>query len=267
MVRNIGTCGLCREPNSRLQRSHMYPAASYKRMRNPSAKNQEPVLVNATAALQVSSQAQDYFLCWDCEQRLRANGEDWVMKNCWHVDGTFPLQSCLENYSADAVQFAANMMTPLMKKYSASKIRELDAKKLAYFGVSVFWRASAHQWPGKRMPKGLLGNYEEGLRPYLLGEQDLPMNAALWVAVPMSNDPSYCCTVIEPARGGPQPGSSIFARFYFLGIGFQFFVGDNLDRRYTNQCLFHSDTIVRTIQLEVDLAQRWAAIARGRTLP
>jgi hypothetical protein len=245
----------------------MYPAAAYKRMRNRSTKNQEPVLVTPTAALQTAAQVQDYFLCWDCEQLLRASGEDWVMRNCWQLDGTFPLQQHLDKYSADAVQFAADMMTPLTKRYIASKIKELDAKKLIYFGVSVFWRASAHQWPGKRMPNGLLGEYEDRLRPYLMGKEDLPMSAALWVAVPMSNDASSCCFVIEPARGKQQPGASIFARFYFLGIGFQFLLGDRLPKRYLDQCLAHGNAIARTIHLDIDIAQRWAAIAKGRALP
>jgi hypothetical protein len=159
------------------------------------------------------------------------------------------------------------MMTPITKRYAASRIKEIDVRKLAYFAVSVFWRASAHQWPGERMPRGLMGEYEQGLRLYLLGQQDFPANAALWVAVPMSSDPSYCCNLIEPGRGRPQFGSSIFARFYFLGIGFQFFVGDNLDRLYLNQCLAHSDVIIRTLQLDVDMAKRWTAIAKGRVLP
>src|SRR5258708_37726891 len=127
--KNIGTCGLCRTPNSKLQRSHMYPAAAYKRMRNPAANNAHPVLVTPKVALQISSQTQDYFLCWNCEQLLRANGEDWMMRNCWQSDGTFPLQRALQHSVPDAA-------SPVTMMYAASKIKEIDIKKLAYFAVS-----------------------------------------------------------------------------------------------------------------------------------
>jgi hypothetical protein len=80
-------------------------------------------------------------------------------------------------------------------------------------------------------------------------------------------DESYCCNVIEPARGRPQFPPCIFARFIFLGIGFQFFVGDDINKFYINHCLVHSDLITRTMNLDAGMAFLWNKIAKGRVLP
>lgn len=263
MDKKIGTCGLCHKQNVELQSSHLFPAAAYKRLLNPSTKSPHPVLVTPKAAFQTSWQTQDYFLCSDCEQRFSKNGENWIMKNCWQDEGIFPLQEALKNSSHSAT-------TPGTSIYVASRIKEIDVAKLAYFAVSVFWRASAHEWTSgkiKTMPKGMLEKYEDGLRPYLLEQQDFPSNAALLVSVPISNDAIHCCNMIEPARGGPLFPPCIFTRCIFLGIGFQFFVSENLDKRYIKDCLIHGDLITRTIGLDVGMAFRWTKIAKGRDLP
>jgi len=62
----------------------------------------------------------------------------------------------------------------------------VDRAKIAYFALSLFWRASVHTWvahDGERVRIDLGRKYNEEIRRYLLGETPIPKNAALLVAV------------------------------------------------------------------------------------
>src|SRR5579864_1432312 len=192
----VGTCGLCHEPAQELQKSHMIPAGAFRRLRNPESKNPNPVWVTPGFVVQTSSQTQDHFLCWNCEQRLSRNGEDWILQNCYQRNGDFPIQDALHKATPKTT-------TRFTKMYAASEIKQIDIGKIAYFAASVFWRASAHDWHTgglRTSDKGFLGPYEEHFRTYLLGVSDFPRDVALFVSVPASKDAAFGCGVM-----GPQP--------------------------------------------------------------
>jgi hypothetical protein len=230
----VGTCALCLQPNSDLQKSHLFPAAAYKRLRDPLSPNPNPLWSTQKFAIQTSSQTQDYLLCWRCEQMLSANGEDWVMQNCWHRGGSFPLQEVLKSASP----YQASSWSRL---YHASKIPSIQIDRLAYFGASIFWRASTHNWRTGKLrgnTKGLLGPSERDFREYLLGQRDFPENAALWVAVTESDDTAITAVVLEPVRGRPVPSCKVH-KFLFLGMSFMLHVGKQMDPFNKRMCLVH----------------------------
>ena len=253
-----GTCPMCLKENCDLQKSHLCPAAAFKRLRNPESPNPNPMWSTSKFALQTSNQTQDYLLCWDCEQRLRRNGEDWVMENCWHRDGRFPLQQALEGSPPE-------MLTPNARLYRACDIPAISIDQLAYFAASVFWRASVHNWRTGKIrgeTKGMLGPYEEQFRKYLMGEMQFPEDAALWVAVTVSKTLDIAAGVFEPVKSRPDPTCKVH-KFFLLGISFLLFVGKRMDPSYRNMCFVRGWGNCIAIQsiLDVGIIRMWHARA------
>jgi hypothetical protein len=258
----VGMCALCLQPNSELQKSHLFPAAAYKRLRDPISSNPNPLWTTHKFAVQTSSQTQDYLLCWTCEQTLRANGEDWVMQNCWHRDGSFPLQEALER----ATPYQVSSWSRL---YHATEIPSIQVDRLAYFGASIFWRASAHNWrtgKTKGSTKGLLGPYENDFREYLLGKQHFPESAALWVAVTQTEDTAITANVLEPMRGRPVASCKV-QKFLFLGISFMLYVGKRMDASYRKMCLVNGFGNPIGIQAVLDEAMIYQHRVRAARFP
>src|SRR6266851_5737539 len=63
------------------------------------------------------------------------------------------------------------------------KIPGVEIGKLAYFGASMFWRASVHDWRvgTDKSSRIALGLFEEKLRRYLLGEIAFPDGVVLFI--------------------------------------------------------------------------------------
>lgn len=90
-------------------------------------------------------------------------------------DGRFPL---LEMLAAAA----ARSPLPLYRGFSKTETPEIDSAKIAYFALSIFWRASIHTWKadnGEEISLDLGKQYNEDVRRYLLGETEIPKHAFL----------------------------------------------------------------------------------------
>jgi hypothetical protein len=147
----------------------------YKLLRGRNRRNPNPVhVVKDESAHATSRQIKDYLLCEDCEQRFRREGEDWTMAQCYR-DGTFLLRDTLRGIAP----LSAN---PRISVYRGIEVPGIE--QLVYFGMSVFWRAAAHEWNvlGKDYQISL-GPYEEPIRRYLLGETAFPDKVTLFVRV------------------------------------------------------------------------------------
>lgn len=115
-------------------------------------------------------------LCSDCEQRLNRNGEDYALR--WLAPkakaGRSPLQQAIKDTPALFVD-----QPPSGTCHFASQLG-IDPEKIAYFVLSLVWRAAAHRWP---MPEETfstqldLGEHYEPLRRYLLGQAPYPEHA------------------------------------------------------------------------------------------
>lgn len=173
-----GICKLCHQTRD-LQLSHLVGRAMYKLCRGTGPGNQDPYVLDVDGYRQTSFQVKDYVLCRECEQRFSRNGEAYVTPLVTQSDDKFPLLKIL-NAISPTVKTSSSAL------YSAAVTPTIDRMKLAYFAISVFWRASVHKWrdvDGTLISIDLGRKYNEEIRQYLLGHAPVPRNARLGVVV------------------------------------------------------------------------------------
>lgn len=208
-----GTCKLCLQDRE-LRESHLMPRSLYRKARGSGEKgNQDPYLMRKDGGKQTSYQVKDYVLCGDCEQLFNKNGERYVLELVAKRNGDFPLIGELKRISPDIRE--AEWVS-----YSITSTPNIDRAKIAYFAISVFWRASVHSWKhedGEVVRIDLGKKYNEELRKYLLGETPPPKNASLIVTV--CTDLLNRMTFFEPQENQKHKDRS----FVFLARGLMFF--------------------------------------------
>ena len=134
-----GICKLCLRERQ-LQASHLIPRALYKKARGTGKTgNQDPTVVTLDRRWQSSFQPKDYVLCRQCEARFSEHGEHYTMGLVSQQDGTFPLLDMLSNAPR-------RLPGPARTIYTIKDTPNIDRERLAYFAMSVFWRASVHTW-------------------------------------------------------------------------------------------------------------------------
>ena len=155
------------------------PRSLYKKARRDGPGNRDPLVITKTSRKPSSHQITDYVFCGDCEHRFNVNGEDYVMRLVAKRNLDFPLLDKLR--AVVPTTQGAEWIT-----YSAAAIPTIDRDKIAYFAISIFWRASVHTWEladGKKIRIDLGKKYNEEIRKYLMGETPVPAKAALQVIV------------------------------------------------------------------------------------
>lgn len=174
-----GICKLCLLTKD-LRNSHLLPRGLYKRARSRVATgNQDPLVVSRDSRRPTSHQITDYVLCGDCEHRFNVNGEDYVMRLATKRNGDFPLLKMLK-------ASVPTKRSSEWESYSVTSTPTIDRHKIAYFAISVFWRASVHTWEqenGDKVHIDLGRKYNEEVRRYLMGETPVPANASLQLVV------------------------------------------------------------------------------------
>jgi hypothetical protein len=175
----VGQCKLCLLTKD-LRNSHLMPRSLYKNSRGAGTKgNQDPVLITKTSSKKSSYQITDYVLCGDCEQLFSKNGEGYVMPLATQLNGKFPLWELLKATKPSVRGHGYDA-------YSCLDTPNVDRDKIAYFAISVFWRASVHTWEqenGDSVRIDLGRKYNEEVRKYLHEESGVPKNASLQVTV------------------------------------------------------------------------------------
>jgi len=223
-----GICKLCLQPKQ-LRRSHLLPAFLYRLSRQPGAGNPNPIVMTSAVVVPTSKQLQDYLLCDRCERRFSEHGESWMGRQVYN--GTdFPLLDRLNV----AVPFHAS---PGLQIFSGADAG-IDTGKLAYFALSMVWRASAHRW---LMPDGMttsidLGAHQEPIRRFLLGETEFPAHVV--VVVTACTDWVSQATVFPPSAV-PENPHTVFS-LLVRGIGFRVLVGTDLPPEIREACCFAS---------------------------
>src|ERR1700728_4711680 len=124
----VGTCKLCLRDRE-LCDSHFLPKAVYRRFRKGS--NRRPVVMTRNLVIASDRQVHDYLLCSECEQRFSV-AERYVIP-LMAGDGGFPMREKLNGQPALPAG-------PYLR--FAGKQVGLDTNKLAYFAVSMVWRAA-----------------------------------------------------------------------------------------------------------------------------
>jgi hypothetical protein len=175
----VGICKLCLLTKD-LKDSHLMPRSLYKKSRGSGTKgNQDPLLVTKEARRQSSYQITDYVFCGDCEHRLNVGGEDYMLRLVAKQNLDFPLLDQLQ-------AVPPTLKHPNWGAYAASDTPTIDRDKIAYFALSVFWRASIHTWEqenGDKVKIDLGPKYNEELRKCLMGLTPVPRNVSLQVVV------------------------------------------------------------------------------------
>jgi hypothetical protein len=133
----LGQCRLCLEMKDLLN-SHFLPAALWKGARTPGLKNPNPVTITKETSGTTSKQMQTYLLCGECEERFNKGGEFEALR--WIAPGQsrFPI--------ADRLNVACpRVSNQIFKGYSGSAVG-ICTEQLAYFALSILWRAAVHSW-------------------------------------------------------------------------------------------------------------------------
>ena len=224
-----GHCKLCliRKP---LQKSHYYPRALYKALRDMGEQNPNHTLLSDTTLVRKSQHIADYVLCQDCEQLFNQRGESWVARNAY-TGKSFRLQQSI--LAATPVSSADD---PRMIAYAGAEIPEVDMNRLVYFGISLFWRASVHKWwLLDALIHSPLGPHEEMLRRYLLLGEPLDNRVTINVFISPHQRPwpSFSTLPLQTAEG------VTIARTFLAGITFELRMG-NVTPADLEWCSYHS---------------------------
>jgi hypothetical protein len=224
-----GFCKLCLKFKE-LQESHLIPAFAYRIIRN--SQGSEPVMLTAKRAGISSRQVTAHELCWDCEQLLRNNGEDWMSQQVFQGE-EFSLLDRLKVAMPDWEK-------PEHAAYSGDACG-IDTAKLVYFGASVLWRASLRRWTigATETTTVDLGPYQEPLRKYVLGEASFPDGVAI-VTVCTDFESQGCFFPPCSIREGALSGYALLV----LGVYFRFFFGPEVPNEFRRFCCVHSKRII-----------------------
>ena len=261
-LNKLGKCRLCLNDPVELRKSHFFPAAAYRTMREFTVrqgqfKNPNPVRLTDLYAKQTSEQYTARLLCHGCEQRFHANGENWVLKHCWRGK-TFLLQ-----------RLVAGARTVLSSRelsvYNANEIPAVDISALTYFAASMFWRAAVHNWSGRAVEPAIdLGPYTERLRKYLDGSAEFPQGCILLVMLP-TRDSDQIKWMMHPI-----PKRLRGLHFYtmpFLGIGLNLVIGRHIpsDWREADFVRGPGNPIIASSRFEEMFARDFLTLFRNKT--
>jgi hypothetical protein len=227
-----GVCRLCRQEKE-LVSSHWIAAAILKTLRAEDLKNPNPVVADFVVSEQTSRQMQETLLCRQCDNMFGEKGENWVTAHMYTLD-SFRLKEILHALTPTAT-------TSESVTYAVGNVLAVDIEKLAYFALSVVWRAAVQRWRTKGGLSTLLelGPYEEEIRAYLLGNKPFPENITLFVGVWYGEKPRHC--VITPH--GDREETFMDYYLYVPGITFYLLVGKRVPEDMQAQCSYRNKLI------------------------
>jgi hypothetical protein len=214
----IGACELCRKVRP-LQVSHFLPAGLYRLQREPGQTNPNPVLISRLISVQTAYQIKQPLLCAECEQRFSRNGEAYVLPRLQNRD-RFPLLDRL-NLALPAYD------SPRLQAFRGDAVG-FDTEKVAYFGLSILWRAAVRQWitlKGETTKVELAAAFKESLRRYLLGETPFPIDVVVVATVATDFGSRESCFVPNRIKDNPMIAYGLMTK----GLYFRVLFGDTPD--------------------------------------
>jgi hypothetical protein len=220
-------CKLCHRKRV-LCRSHYLGAALFRLCREA---GENPVVMTPQLVTMSPRQMWAHLLCQECEKRFCDLGERPTMQLLNGKEGfrLLNLMTLAHPFRRDE--------TGRTIIYSGSDMG-IDTAPLAYFALSLLWRGAVHQW---KTLKGQttsvsLGEYEETIRRYLLGETDFPDD--VYVAVGVCLDVGSQNSIFPPheIRGSKFHSFSMLAR----GLWFDVITERGIKDRVSNLCCIRS---------------------------
>jgi hypothetical protein len=136
----FGTCRLC-GASGPLCLSHLIPKRVFEVILSADPGQKAPIMMTNRLTVMKHGQIKDYVLCEGCEDLFNKNGERYVFEMMNTPEG-FKLLDRLKVAPPMSFNAADSIV------FSGTDVG-FDMDKLAYFGLSVFWRAGAHRWPSK----------------------------------------------------------------------------------------------------------------------
>jgi hypothetical protein len=218
-----GICRLCKKLAD-LQMSHFVARGLHKLLR-------QPVVMTPKIIIRHSGQLKDYLLCKKCEALFNKHGEAWIARRVWNGK-EFPL---LDRLNVAMPIFPSSVIAQAFSGADCG----IDSEKLAYFALSILWRAAVHQWTILNHKSRLLnlGHYEERIRKYLLGKSAFPSGVAVIVTV-CTDRPSQE-TFFVPSRMNDKAIPTF--SFLILGIHFTIVLSDKMPDQMKQICCVNSD--------------------------
>src|SRR2546422_1762110 len=134
----IGTCNLCLAMNVELIDSHVMPKFLYRKLRlreedlPAGVKDRNPVFVAKGKARTTSEQMHEHMLCRTCEDRFGRN-ENYISGLVYQPSGSAPV---FDKLGPRTVVNCGDVG-------AVADLGTLAADELAYFGMSMLWRAHA----------------------------------------------------------------------------------------------------------------------------
>jgi hypothetical protein len=241
----IGTCKLCLEQKP-LCKSHLIPKGVYALCRATKARNPNPLVITHKFSMQTSRQLKTELLCFDCEQLLRAKGEDWSIPQLAHLGGPFPIGDTL---AASTPLFETNDL----KAYLLQAIQQIRVPELLHFAMAIFWKASVHSWTQKQGEPWLdLGSYVEPLRRFILGEAGFPDDMALSLTV-LPNPVALISFHYPYATVGPDP----ICHLYLSGLNFTLWTGPNISPIAMEASLHRPPHLALVTDIQNDITKKF----------
>ena len=205
-------------------------------------------MVTHKLALQTSRHLQDYLLCFECEQLLRAKGEDWVIPQLARYGDVFPLGETLK-----ASQYLFG--EPDVAAYALEGHPTVRAADLVHFAMGIFWKASVHNWLAVRKKSFIsLGTHQEPIRKFLLSEQGFPADMALSLAV--LPKPVALIGFQFPYETLPRPEDRTF-HLYISGVNFTLWAGSRIPAEITLGCLSKRPHLALVYDAAPQIARRY----------
>lgn len=224
-----GKCRLCLK-HAELLDSHIIPAWAWKRARAENLRNPHPVMLGGGTALQDPRQVSEHLLCRSCEKLMKV-GEDYACEVTYQKD-----------YRTAAFVERAGVLLFEHDRVRLVDPGRLDPALLAYFGLSVVWRASV----STVIPDCQLdAEHEEAARLYLLKQASFPEDVTCCVAfhdLPYA-DRTHVASIFSLPQSVPNEPS------WFLLYGLQYRVATGPSAEvWRPLCIVHSP-------------QHWVALA------
>lgn len=239
----IGRCPLCLTPESELQESHILPRWAYRRARDKTSKNANPIVMSGGTAIKSSKQTKEHMLCFSCEQLL-GKVDNWASRAFYQDDGRAPI-----------VQWSTRDPTG-----GSLNLIEHDADRLRRFILSVVWRA---HHATEIDPS--LGKYADAVRDHLFESKPLPGEIAV-VACLLESRPgagskcdSLCVLPVSSRLDGYR-----HHRFIVAGLDAVVAIGQQIDPVLRKYCLVR--TSPRILLADSDSIVDWVGpmVVQGR---
>jgi hypothetical protein len=211
-----GICKLCLLEKD-LQDSHFVGKAVYKRLREPSLRNPNPVTITSNEARQSSIQVRDYAFCFDCEQIFNQRGESFIHSQIATTAG-FPLLSLFAGQTPEFAELG-------YKVFEGTRIPGLDTEALLHYGAGIFFKAAAHKWDFDGTPYDIdLGKHTEALRKFVKDGVPLPPDIVIGLAI--ASTPPKFLGCFPPVQMNDT--ECVKYKFYVSGILYTLMLGDTI---------------------------------------